>query len=50
MTTLRVRSEVEKFEMKPRSVVTSARSLWYFVGLYGVEKRRGAAPTTLSGG
>jgi hypothetical protein len=49
MTTLRVYENSEKVEMKTQSVVTCALSMWYFVDSYGVDKRRGAAQTTLSG-
>jgi hypothetical protein len=49
MTTLRRTTNSENYKMKTRRVVTCALSMWYFLVLYGVEKRRGAAPTTLSG-
>ena len=49
MTTLRVGNNSEKVEKKTHSVVTRALSMWYFFALYGVEERRWAAPTTLSG-
>ena len=49
MTTLRARGFSENVEMKTRSVVTCALSMWYFFGLLGVEEGRRAAPTTLSG-
>jgi hypothetical protein len=49
MTTLRVTPRPENYKTKTRTVVTCALSMWYFLNLNGVEKRRGAAPTTLSG-
>jgi len=50
VTTQRVAGFSEKGGAKTRSVVTCALSMWYFLGLQGVEEKVRAAPTTLSGG
>jgi hypothetical protein len=50
MTTVRPPNDNENYKIKTRRVVTCALSMWYFLARNGVEKRRGAAPTTLSGG